>query len=139
MMKRKTIMILFTAMLLTQVLVLQPTLSKVALNGKNNLSIQSAEKPIIPSLTKDAPTGTEKIKANVFEGGDCEESAGGIPFVLRSWKKALIHTEYFCGVWNQSGKCQEHDVQPDQDPIGTLDEMEHIVMQYPIDTQCQES
>ena len=54
MIKRKTIMILFTAMLLTQVLVLQPTLSKVALNGNDTPSIQSAEKPIIPSLTIDA-------------------------------------------------------------------------------------
>jgi hypothetical protein len=86
MMKRKTIMILFTAMLLTQVLVLQPTLSKAVLNGKDTLSIESVEKPIIPSLTIDAPSGTEKIKANIYEDGDCELTNGdGSPRGFYPW------------------------------------------------------
>lgn len=73
-------------MLLTQVLVLQPALSKYALNGNDTLSIQSAEKPIIPSLTIDAPSGTEKIKANIFKDGDCEITSGdGSPRGFYGW------------------------------------------------------
>ncbi|MCE7746563.1 MAG: hypothetical protein GPJ52_15655, partial [Candidatus Heimdallarchaeota archaeon] len=91
MMKKKTIMILFIAMLLTQVLVLEPALSKVALNEDDNPSIQSAEKPIIPSLTVDAPSGTEKIKANIFEGSDCELSSGdGSPIGFNPWGSGFI-------------------------------------------------
>jgi len=73
MFKRKTIIILFTAVLLTQVLVIQPTLSKEVLSEDTPLAKKSLEKPIIRSLTPDAPGGTEKIKANVLEDGDCEE------------------------------------------------------------------
>ena len=79
-------MILFTAMLLTQVLVLQPSISKAALKNNITSSIQSAEKPIIPALTIDAPSGTEKIKANIFEDGDCELASGdGSPRGFYPW------------------------------------------------------
>ncbi len=60
-------------MLLTQVLVLQPTISKAALNSNSIPSIQSVEKPITSTLTIDSPGGTEKVKTNVFIDGGFEK------------------------------------------------------------------
>ncbi len=79
MIKRKTIMILFTTILLTQVLILQPTTSNSILNKDTNSSIQSVQKPITGSLQKDAPGGTEIIKDNVMQYSDFEvaDSDGG--------------------------------------------------------------
>ncbi|MCK5185179.1 MAG: hypothetical protein KAQ95_12795, partial [Candidatus Heimdallarchaeota archaeon] len=54
--------------------------------GNDTPSIQSAEKPVFPSLTIDAPSGTDKIRANIFEDGDCELVSGdGGPSGFYGW------------------------------------------------------
>ncbi|MBK5113559.1 MAG: hypothetical protein JJE41_08005, partial [Candidatus Heimdallarchaeota archaeon] len=70
---RKTIIILFTAMLLTQLLVLQPTISKAAMNENTIPSIRSVAPPITGELTTNGPGGTENIKTNVIDYGGFEE------------------------------------------------------------------
>jgi len=93
--KRKTIMILFVVILLSQVLILQPTNSITPIIKNSIPSIQSVEQPIISELTTDAPPGTEKVKANVIDYGGFEEAnPSGSPDALYDYGSGHIHLNH---------------------------------------------
>ena len=79
-------------MLLTQVLILQPTISKAALNSNTTSSIQSVAQPITGLITPDGPGGTEKVKTNEFRDGGLEtEYTYGRPGAFSAGGSGINH------------------------------------------------
>ncbi len=94
MFKRKSYIILFSALLLLQVLIFQPIQSKATFSSLTAQPIQTFFQPANEPITADVG-GTERIKTNVFRDGGCEvEGAYGQPAAFYTSGSGYNHANH---------------------------------------------
>lgn len=123
-------------MLLTQLLVLQPTISKAAVNEYTTPSIQSVAPPILGELTTDSPGGTEKVKTNVITYGGFEKvDPDGSPDAMYESGSGYIHLnhsykdEVYAGSFGGYLSCRGTSQYPSYASDGRY--MEYIITERP--------
>ncbi|NHJ32231.1 MAG: hypothetical protein FK732_05170, partial [Asgard group archaeon] len=95
MLKKKTMLILFVSLLLTQIFVLQPNINAAIMSNKPFSTIESEKQPLINNLTPNAPPGTDNVKYNIIDNGQFEsEQSDGSPANFKSYGTGFSNVSF---------------------------------------------